>query len=192
MSNLRFLWNNLVDVAGLYASSEEAEFPVSNIANEIFLKAWRSSGIDESICIDLSASGIVDRSVRAWAMKYHNLDFVSGDNYAVQGSDLDLCGSLAPASGDTDEPFIPTADVAIGFFDSVRSFDYWRLILSSLGSKVSGEYQRIGRVFLGDYFEPRYDITVPPDVVEVDDSDLRASRQGQEFANVITPYEIVT
>ena len=45
MKNVRFLWDNLIDVADLLASSEEAEFPIENIAHELFLKAWRSTGI---------------------------------------------------------------------------------------------------------------------------------------------------
>lgn len=193
MSNLRFLWNNLIDVAALSASSEDPEFPIENIANELFLKPWRSSGIDEEICVDLSASGIPDRSVRAWAIKYHNLDFLSGDDYAIQGSDVDLCASGGvPVSGDVDDPFVPTPEIIIGFFDTVQDFDFWRFILSSVASKASGEYQRIGRIFLGNYFEPKYDISIPPEVVEVDDSEILQSRQGQEYANIITRYEIVS
>jgi hypothetical protein len=192
MANLRFLWNNLIDVADLSASSEDPDYPIENVANELFLKAWRSTGIDESICVDLSASGITNRSVRAFVLKYHNLDLVSGDDYSIQASDLDLCGSLDPASGDLDDPFTPTDDVVIGFFDTAQIFDYWRFILSSVASKASGDYQRIGRIFLGDYFEPAYDISIPPEVVEVDESEILSTRQGQDYANVVTPYEIVT
>lgn len=192
MSNLRFLWNNLIDVADLYASSEEPEFEVEKIQNELFLKSWRSEGIDESICVDLSASGIVNRAVRAWAIKYHNLDFVAGDDYRIQASDLDLCGSFFPESGDIDDAFIPTEEIIIGFFDAIQNFDFWKFILDSSASKAGGGYQRIGRLFLGDYFEPAYDVTTPPEVIEIDDSDVLSTRQGQDYANIITPYEIVT
>lgn len=191
MANLRFLWNNLVDQGVLTASSEDAEFPAVNIQNELYLKAWRSAGISESLCLDLSASGIVSRAVRAWAIKYHNLAFVSGDDYRVQASDADICGSGAPGSGDLDEAFTPTPDVSIGFFPAVQNFDFWKFVLDSSGSKVGGEYQRIGRIFLGDYFEPAYDITIPPEVVECDDSEVLASRQGQEVVNIVTQYQIV-
>lgn len=195
MAKLRFLWNNLVDDvdAVVLASSEEAEFPAENVQHELFLKDWRSLGFDESLCVDLSGlASDSSKDVRAWVIKYHNLDLSSGDDYRIQGSDNDLCGSGTPASGDVDDAFVPTEEVIVGFFASVQNFDYWRFVLDSSGSKGSGDYQRVGRIFLGDYFEPSYRVTITPEVVEADDSDIVASRQGQEYANIITPYEIVT
>lgn len=195
MAKLRFLWNNLVDDvdAVVLASSEEPEFLVENVQHELFLKHWRSLGIDESLCVDLSglASGL-SKDVRAWAIKYHNFDPASGDEYKIQGSDNDLCGSGTPASGDVDDDIVPTEEIAVGFFNSVKAFDFWRFILDSSVSKGSGGYQRIGRLFLGDYFEPKFDVTITPEVIEADDSDLVSTRQGQDYANVITQYEIVT
>jgi hypothetical protein len=192
MAHLRFLWDNLVDKGVVDASSEDVEFPAENVQHELFLKHWRAAGIAEWLCVDLSSSGILDKAVRAWAIKYHNLDFVSGDDYRIQASAADLCGSGVPGSGELDDPFVPTEEIIVGFFASPQTYDSWKFVLDSSGSKGSGEYQRIGRLFLGDYFEPAYEVTITPEVIEADDSDLLASRQGQEYANVITQYEIVT
>lgn len=193
MTNVRFLWDNLVDVGTVDASSEEIGFEAYNVQNELFLKHWRSQGwAGEWLCVDLSASGILDRSVRAFAIKYHNLELASGDDYRILGSDGDLCGSGMPASGEFDQAFDPTEDVIIEFFATAQDFLFWKVLLDSAGSKGSGEYQKIGRLFLGDYFEPTYDVTTPPEVSEADDSDIVSSRQGQDYANVIEPYEFIT
>lgn len=191
MAKIRLLWDNLIDVAALAASSEASGYEIENVVDERFLKAWRSTGIDESVVIDLSAATILDKSVRAWAIKYHNLVLASGDQYKIQGSDGDLSGSGTPGVGEVDDVFIPTPEITIGFFDAVKDFDFWKFILDSSVSKGAGEYQRIGRLFLGNYFEPTFDVTSHA-VSEVDDSEVLASRQGQEFANIVTPYEIVT
>lgn len=190
MAKIRFLWDNLVDLAVLSASSEASEFPVEHLAHELFLKAWRATGIDESVALDLTA--ITTKAVRAWAIKYHNLELASGDEYKIQGSDTDLTGAGVPGLGDTDEAFVPTDDIIIGFFAAARSFNYWRFILDSSGSKGSGDYQRVGRIFVGDYFEPTYNVSIAPQVVMMDDSSILATRQGQDYSNIVTPYEVVT
>lgn len=190
---LRFMWNNLVDQAALTASTADPEFPVTNLANELFLKPWRSTGFaDEKAVANLSALASADRQVRAWAIKYHNLDYASGDDYKIQGSDNDLAGAGNPAGGDVNDVFTPTPDITIGFFPTAKDFDYWRLVLKSPGSKAGAEYQRIGRWFLGDYFEPTYDVSRPPDRQIIDDSGILRTRQGQEYVNAVTPYEVFT
>ncbi len=190
MAKIRLLWNNLIDVAALAASSEAAGFEVENVVDERFLKAWRSAGVDESVVIDLSALATLDKSVRAWAIRYHNLVLASGDQYKIQGSAGDLSGSGSPGVGEVDDDFTPTPDIVVGFFDAVKDFDFWKFILDSSGSKGAGEYQRIGRLFLGNYFEPTFDVTSKA-ISEVDDSEILASRQGQEFANIVAPYETI-
>jgi len=192
----RILWDNKFDIAALDASSEWSKFPVENIQHDWFLKHWRSAigGIDEYICIDLSDSGIIDRDIRAWVIKSHNLDFATGDAYAIQGSDTDICGSiLTPESGELDEPFTPTDDIIVGFFDDcpapAQNFLFWKIVLDSSGSKGAGDYQWIGRIFLGDYFQPRYRPTAYPETTDIDPSTILMSMAGQKQANVITQYQ---
>lgn len=193
MAKLRFLWNNLIDQGILGASSEDTEFPVENIQNELFLKHWRALGYaGEWVCVDLSGSDIADNTVRAWAIKYHNLSYASGDDYAIQASAVDLCGSGGPGSGELNESFAPTPEICVGFFASDQIFNSWRFLLDSSGSKAGIDYQKIGRLFLGDYFEPTYDPSVPPTVEKVDDSPIVRSSQGQDYATIVAGYDIVT
>ncbi len=190
---LRFLWNNLIDQAVLTASSADAEFPVANVAHDLFLKAWRSTGFaTESVVANLSALASASRQVRAWAVKYHNLVYAAGDSYKIQGSDNDLAGVGDPGGGDVDLSFTPTTEMIVGFFSAAKDFDYWRWILNSPASKSAGEYQRVGRIFLGDYFQPTFDVTVAPEAQPIDPSELLKTHQGQEYANLVTQYEILT
>lgn len=205
MAHIRFLWDNLIDdpLAALVASSENAEFPVENIQHELFLKHWRSESgnPDTEICVDLSSLPVSGRDVRAWVIKNHNLDAADCE---VQASNTDdLCGSGSgfgsgawSGSGygsghghpewDSD---CPEDDPVAGFFATPQNFNYWKFVLYGAGVDT---YDKIGRIFLGDYFEPSYDTTIPPEVTEADDSEILPSRQGQEYVNIVTQYEIVT
>lgn len=185
MANVRILWNNLFDAATLSAYSAASGFPAANIQNSLYLKHWRSTGLSsEWVKGDLGSAG----QVLAAILWYHNLEAGASLNIQAHASDAWTSPSLNEAIT------IATAQAASGnvveFFSAAQTYEWWRLLMTDASN--ADAYLRLGRVFLGSYFAPSYDITTPVTPKDVDPSDILESAGGQRYVNLKTHYREIT
>lgn len=147
LAHTRFLWNNLFDSATLAASSEATNYPVENIQNHWPTFTWRSTGdADEWVTIDLSSA----QDIKALVIKGHN--FSAGASVRIQADEDSGYGSL-----DVDVVLPVVSGTMTMFWASAQSYRYWRITIADAAN--SDGYIKIGRVFLGDYFSPAYDVS---------------------------------
>lgn len=142
MGKFRTIYENLVDLAAaISASSEETDLPATNVAHPFRTYKWRATGdSNETITIDLGS----EYSVLAVALIGHN--FSSGAAIKYQSSnDSDFDPLIA------DEALTWRNGIIFKFLTS-NSARYHRVNIQD-ASNPDG-YVELGRLFLGDYFEP--------------------------------------
>lgn len=181
IKKIRFLWNNLFDAGTITASSEVAGYPVTCIQNRWHTLHWRSDGAgNEEVIIDLLDPA---KDIKALAIKYHNL--LTGANlklrcYSDAWMTLDLEVDLTPA--------IVTGKPIVKFWETAINYRWLKLFLGD----VNPGGDRIGRMFLGDFFQPTYDITRPPHSKPIDPSIKLYSDDGQASSRLKTHYQIIS
>jgi len=169
LEHTRFLWNNLFDDATLDASTEATNYPVENIQNEWPTFAWRSTGdTSEWITIALAAAGSYD--VKSLIVKGHN--FTAGASIHVQAG-------TSTAYGDLDEVHPAFAETMTIFWNSAQNFQYWKITITEPAS--TDHYIKIGRIFIGGYFSPAYDVSSYAMQI-TDPSEIGLSAGGQVSA----------
>lgn len=167
MGRIRFAWNNLIDypASGMTATSSADGFPVGNLRHPFRTRQWKTavgSGV-EHIVFDFgllsgdfgsgyySSGGygsppaeISPQAVSAVFVLDHN--FTETVDCRIQGNDADSWGSPA-----VDEAVAYDPGVMVKFFTE-GTYRYWRL---AVDDSVGGNTQiRIGRLFIGTYFQP--------------------------------------
>jgi len=176
MKKIRFLWNNLFDDAVVSASSEESEFPVSNVKHRWHTRHWRSTDVSsEWVKWDLGSV----KDIKAFVLKYHN--FTSGATLKIQANSSDSWGSPP-----LDESLTYNAGHLVKFWDSAQSYRWWRVTIADAGN--SDGYLRVGRIFCGDYFSPQYNFTNAYRKRLVDPSVKMYSAGGQISVSAKTHY----
>jgi hypothetical protein len=179
MTNCTFMYDNLFDAAVLTPSTQNNNFPVSNIQHRWFTKVWRSADdtgtLTENIVIDLGAS---PGAVWAFALKKHN--FSSSAVVRIQANASDSWGS--PSVDVT----LSLADLLVYFWSSAQTYRYWRLDM--VDSAPVGAYLEIGRLFLGAYFSPSINMNNNYKKRISDPSDLNWSDGGQIVTNQKTRF----
>lgn len=148
LEHTRFLWNNLCDAATLTASSAATDYPVINIQNEWPTFAWRATGdADEWVSINL---GTTSPGIKALVIKGHN--FSAAASVHIQADNDSDYSSLAV---DLVLPIV--ADTMTCFWSSAQNYRYWRITIADAAN--TDTYVKIGRIFLGGYFSPSYDVS---------------------------------
>lgn len=180
MQKIRFLYNNLWDASTttLTSSGDAPGFPASNTQHRWHTRAWRSTTLTaEWLKVNLTTP-----SVRALVIKYHNI--------AIAGTSLRIQADADDASWGGGGPTLNTAltvtaDQVVLFWSAAQTFPWWRILATGAAPET---YVRIGRVFLGNYFEPTYDIGEAYVKRLIDPSDLRYTTGGQLSAYQKTQY----
>jgi hypothetical protein len=168
---IRFLWNNLADAATLTASSESADFPVSNLKDRRYKVHHRTTGVaSEWWKWDLGTA----QNIYAFLFWYHN--FQSGATITIQANTVDSWA--APAF---EEVLTWSTFKLVKLFSSVKTYRWWRLLVADAGNPDG--YLRAGRPFLGGQFEPSRNFTKDWEEEIVDLSEVEYSDGGQAFAN---------
>ena len=176
---MRFWYPNLIDVSGVGITSTSAATgaPVSNVANELKTRVWRTgtSTAAESVTFDLGSSKACT-AVILFAHTLLNTDSTiqlrkSTDNFAA--NDV-LVTALTWASG------------AISATFASASSRYWRVVFTKASSGVTRD---IGRIFMGIYT----DTTEQPDqgsfkIKPVDRSTSSKSVGGQTYTDKRSSY----
>ena len=173
MQKIRFLYDNWFDSAylTLTASTEDDNFPVSNIQHPWWTRHWRStSKTGQWVKWHFNWA----RAPKAFIMKGHNL---SGGHIHLQGNATDVWTA-------------PTVDWAIDIEgdpvtyqdDTFPALEYWRVDLSSATSDDS--YFKIGRIYSGQWWSPTYNFDYIYRKKLIDPSEKTYSTGLQMSANV--------
>jgi hypothetical protein len=134
--SIRFLANNTVDAAVITASTENAQYPASNIQDDRRTKSFRSTSNTDNLVFDLGSSQAVDHF--AIVANWQNGFGVS--TLTLEGNATDSWGSPAFTTTITMDT---TFDVGIKSFTS-ESHRFWRLVMTStLG------YCEVSNIFIG-------------------------------------------
>lgn len=184
MGKFRILWDNKFDLATLLASSEAAGFPVENIQHDWFLKHWEATGLTAET-VDANLGDLFN--VKAFFAYYHNIRETA--SFSIQADDDPAYGSLGVDDAIVITPDMVAYDLIGKFWTSAQAFQYWRQLITDADTGHPDGFIREGRAFLGDYFEPAYNVTEMPDVTDVDPSGQIESLGGQKQANILTPYQ---
>ena len=177
LEHTRFLWNNLFDDAILDASSEATNYPVENIQNEWPTFAWRATGdANEWVSINL---GTTSPGIKALVIKGHN--FSAAASVRIQADDASDYSSV-----DVDIILPIVSGTITQFWSTAQNWKYWRIAIAD--SANTDSYVKIGRIFLGSYFSPTYDVSSYAMQV-ADPSEVGLSVGGQLSASNRTHYK---
>ncbi|MDF1592586.1 MAG: hypothetical protein P1P89_13810 [Desulfobacterales bacterium] len=187
MSNIRFFWQNLFDLAALTASSQDADFPAANLQNPLRTKVYKTAGATPgtaNLVIDHLTAKPVTAIILAnydWAGAPGtlNLEFNAADAWGAPSATEALTWVATP---DT----YGNPNVIIKVFAS-KSYRYNRLNVVYSPGAVPTDWQ-LGRIFLGTCFEPinHYDFDGEESIV--DPSFIGESVGGQQLVDEITKY----
>jgi hypothetical protein len=174
----RFMWRNLInELSSVTLTASSAAVPVTNIAHHALGKAWLTDGISsESVTIDL---GTTTEAVKAVLISGHNLT-TAGTAEVLHSTDNITFTSLGvrTASWPTTGGNVKN----LSFFFSSLSRRYWRIVLKDPTNPDN--FIKVGRLFLGDYWEPAAQIMRNWSVEIVDDTEVDKSIGGQKWRNV--------
>jgi len=173
--SLVYYYNNLAKTATITASTENAQYPASNIKDDRRTKVYRSTSNSDNVVFDFGSAEDVDAVCIApnWQTGF---GFTS---ITIEANTANVWGSPAFSQAFS---FDSTYGTGITELSSTQSYRYWRLVItSSLG------YCELANVFIG----PKMDITttgVNSGIrFKVDDLvETRQTEYGQVFIDDIT------
>ena len=189
MSSAQFFFENIFDAATLTASSEDSDFPASNLQHPFRTKVWRTSGATAgtaNLVIDHGSAKAVTAIILAnynWteAPGTFDLEFHTSDSWGAPSATVDLTSVFAA----TPDSF-GNRNVILSTFAS-KSYRYNRLNIVYSPGAVPTDWD-LGRIFLGTYFEPTYDYLYEHYERIVDPSYIGSSVGGQEHVDEISKY----
>lgn len=170
-----FYHSNLAKTASVTPSTENAQYPVSNLNDDRRTKVYRSTSNSDNVVFDLGSTEDVDAVCISpnWQTGF---GFTA---ITIEANATDSWGAPAFSQSFT---FDSTFGVGITEFSATQSYRFWRLVITStLG------YCELANVFIG----PKTDISTNgiADGISYQEMDLvnrRTSEYGQEFIDDIT------
>jgi len=190
-SRLRFLYENQWDEGSLTTNSEQLKYPASNTQQIWLSNCWRSAlGEIEDIWLKVDMGEA--KSIRALVIANHW--FNPGSVVFIQANNVDAWG--APAINQELE--ITDDKTLIEYFwHRPQSYRYWRLYMTAdiPSGNLTGEedistrgdrdavpycnpHFKIGRIFLGDYFEVSQNFTERKPDYKDESQEYRTDREG--------------
>lgn len=171
----RLMWSNLIDT-GIILTASSAALSVYNVRTMHRKRVWRTtSRLSQTLTIDLASTS---RNLRCCALTGYN--FTASATVALAYSDNG--SSWTTLSQKTAQH-----DAVLFFFFSLRNNRYWRLTLNDPTNE--SPYLEVGRVFLGDYWEPSATIARNWAIKVLDRSEVKMSIGRQKWTN---QKEIIT
>lgn len=187
MSTLIFFYNNLIDSATLTASSEATGFPASNLKNPFRTKYWKTAGatagtaqlvINHGSAKAVTACALTGYPDWAAAPGTLNLEFDDHDAWGAPDHTEALTWVSNTTPGGNKGTIIKT-------FAS-KSHQYNRLSVVN----APGDWN-LGRLFVGEYFEPTRDYSWGYEEEVVDPSLISRTIGGQDHADEIERYRVI-
>lgn len=175
----RFLYLNKWDSANSCSASSEAPgYPAVNSQHRWHLKTWRSTTANQEQWLGIVSWGL---SAKAAVILNNNLNLLSNDKK------LRLQASVVGFPQIYFEYLWNSPSYClVGFFEK-KTYDSWRVLVPAGAS--SNSYFEIGRVFLGDYFEPKRHF-MAVNYEYIDPSKIHFSKSGQILTVQETKYKI--
>lgn len=180
MAKIIFSKDNFADSGTLTSSSEAAGFPKENVRDYLFIRHWRSTGdSDEWLKWDFGAA----KQPTVLFVRYQNAQ--AAGVVKIQGNATDVW--TAPSVNLT---ITNASDSQRILFKRITSsaYQWWRLHFADATNPDT--FIKVGRVFLGDFFQPTFNYIVPQPKTLVEPSDIVYSKGGQAFVDEKTPYKI--
>ncbi len=166
----RLLWLNLIDNAATLLTPSSSAISVNNIRTRHRKRIWRTtSKTSQTLTFDLQSTS---ENVRCCALTGYN--FTSTATVMIAYSDN---GS----SWTTIEEKTVGNVTSVFLFFPLRTNRYWRLTLND--SANDSPYIEIGRIFLGDYWEPAITVMRGWSLRVVDRSEVKISIGRQKWTN---------
>lgn len=128
----------------LTASTEDTNFPVSNLKKFFREKVWRSTTTTAVLDIDLQTEEEIDSFAMIWDPI---LESKLSDNATVKLQANSTPSFAAPAV-DVTLTIDDDTETALHFFDSSQSYRYWRLDISDPANAFG--YIEVPKLFLGE------------------------------------------
>jgi hypothetical protein len=189
MANIQFFYNNLFDSATLTASSEDSDFPASNLQHAFRTKVWRTAGATAgtaNLVIDHGSAKAVTAIILTnynWASApgTFDLEFNATDAWGAPSATVDLTSVFA-VTPDT----YGNRNVILSTFAS-KSYRYNRLNIVYSPGATPTDWD-LGRIFIGTYFEPTNDYRYQHSEKIIDPSYISQSVGGQDHVDEISKY----
>lgn len=167
------------DAATVTASSEETDYPVTQLQVQQPRDYFRSSGnTDFFLTVDLGTAV----AVNVIALLYTNAD--SSTQWRIRGATSEANLTASPGYDSTVEDHWPDADLstwdrthAVKLLATPQSYRWWRIDISGLSGL---SYYQAGRLYIDAAFNPARTVDIGATIGGIDMS-LRAESQGATF-----------
>jgi hypothetical protein len=211
MRNVLICFPNRIDQATLSGGTWEATLPRSNLQNRTLGKVARTS-TDATSATQFDVDLAVERFIRCIALVNHNISLAG--KARIRASTVSNFATTVYDSGWVD--VWPTVhafgDVAwgeINWWDGKYSDEeragytatyplllttaiqarYWRVEIDDT-SNAAG-YIQIGRVFIGDGWQPEYNMSYGASIGWEPQTEIQQAKSGAEYFDRRTPYRVV-
>lgn len=182
------LYDNKVTSSNVTATSEQDEYPVTNLANPATNQEWRAVqdsplGAEESIDVDIDSVDLVD----GVGIARHNFGS-AGIAVSIYATTADSPGDEVLVAG----PQIPANDEPLLFHFTARSFEILRIVLDL---SLATEAPRAAVVYAGKIlicqrsFDVGQDFT-PPRFARKTDRLVGTSERGDYLGRIVTSQYI--
>lgn len=212
MSNMILAFPNSIDDAVLSGGSWEATLPITNIQNRKIGKVARSTS-DASgntvIIIDM----VADRFVKIVSIINHNMS--SAASWRIIGSSSPSFATTEYDSGviyvwgvvypfgslqyglpnwwegiASEDDLADLTKTATHILPSTKYLRYWKINIYDTTN--SDGYVQIGRIFIGDGWQPKINMDYGAALSWNTDTDIIQAKSGAEYFNRATPYRSIT
>lgn len=140
---MRTIYNNLIDVNTITPSTEDSDYPASNLQEIHLTSTWRTTALTAQTLVINAGSGNV-MSANCIVIANHNLS--GSASISIQAATADSWGSPAASAA------VAWRDgIIVFYFASDLSFQYYRLLLDDQAN--TDGYLEMGRVSLAEFME---------------------------------------
>lgn len=170
----KFFANNLIETATLTPSSENAQYPVSNLLDPRRTKTFRSNSNTTNLVINLGTSRdlngilLVDPGIRSFGFLTATIELNTGDSWASPGYSQEI-------TIDTTHGF------AYAIFPTTQTFQFARLVLTNTAG-----FCEISKLFLGEHVDiGDLTFTYPLTFSQQSNASIQKNRLGQRFVDEV-------
>ena len=183
-SNILFLYNNLLEIATLTASSAAAGYPASNLKNPFRSKTWKTAG---------ATAGTAQLVVDHGSAKAVNAIALTGYDWASAP------GTLKVEFNSSDSWGAPAASETLTWVSATTPGGNKGSIIKKLSAPLTYQFNRLsvvyapgdwnlGLMFLGQYFEPAANYNYGYIEEVIDPSLIASTIGGQDHVDEIEKY----
>lgn len=172
---IKFFYYNLVNQPStvITASTENAQYPASNLKHDFRTKVFRSTASSASVVFDFVTAEEVD-SICVIDDPLNGFGFTGA--LTIEANATDSWGS--PSFSTT---LTPSSEFGFGLksLETAQEYRYWRI------SGSGASYFELSKVFIGKAFSPQRNIGIGFTYEEDDQSKYTQTTYGQRFIDVL-------